>query len=639
MKQTTTLWSLLLTLLMAVTASTAQETVTSRLQAVSADATLRAGATLSGFGYADRTSDRISYLGVGKTGLYLSTYILLPDVGANKIEQISFPAAKADKHAYILILSEDGKKTLYNQPCEIASGVNQIALTTPFAIEAGKRYLVGFATKAVGDDEEKDPWVIPFDGTFGIRDAQYMAYGTDPYPTKNSTAKEFNMFSAQGYGSALVFVKLQDESKLQSVGYFLWADGDFKLVKTGAEIPTEVAFYNSGMQDITSFEVSYRFGNGETKILKRTLQEPLKPAKAMASTIKIPAEMEGMGTLHVALTKVNEQDNIFASYSNQLPYQIGNSAAIDRETVLLERFSTERCPNCPPADRYVKDNIKQFQAAGLRVSYIVYHSGFFTDFLTTNESEELYVYFFDEGSFAPAMSINRTFIPSRNALVHSAAAYPSKEWVPRVKSDKQGVRIERIDQKIDNQKLTAVVSGVALKDSFDPEDLYLTVIVTEDNIPAKAQQGAKRGYKHNAVPRLFLTAPTGDKLQVQADGTFSVKLEGTLLPMWDGSQCKVVAFAHSSVTQSNRRNRTVHTAETAQLGFPLANAPVAPAQAPIVTVEDGYINIQGPVDAFELYDMSGTLVTTSVETRLLPGTYIVRTFSNLHVYTSKVIVR
>ena len=163
--------------------------------------------------------------------------------------------------------------------------------------------------------------------------------------------------------------------------------------------------------------------------------------------------------------------------------------------------------------------------------------------------------------------------------------------------------------------------------------------MTEDNIPSRRQSGANKSYKHQAVPRLFLTAPTGDKLKVEADGKFKVTLRGTLKSTWVGSQCHVVAIVHPSITQPNKANRAVHTAETAPLGFGLANEAVAPAQAPVVTAEDGYLSILGRVDAFELYDMSGALVTTSVETRLVPGTYIIRIFSDLRVYTSKVIVR
>lgn len=641
MKQTTTLWSLLLTLLMAVTMGTAQETVTPRLQAAPAGTSLRAGGTLTGFGYADRSAEP-GYVGVGKTGMYLSTYILLPDVGANKIEKISFPAVKADKVAYLLVLSEDGKTTLYNQPCQIAAGINEMTLTTPFATEAGKRYLVGFATKAVGKGEN-DPWVLPFDGKNEIEDALYVAAGVDPFPTAKSTDKTFNLFNAKGsnLGSALVFVTLQDNSKLQDMGYLAGVDGNFKMVTQGAKVSTKLSLRNIGMNEISSFDLSYQFGAGEVKTIAHTVTPALAVGQTGEYTLEIPAEVEGMGTVHFDLSKVNGQKNAYTGNRVDLPFKVGDfSAMINRETVILERFTSEKCGNCPGADRYVKADIEKLKAAGLRVSYIMYHSGFYSDFLTIPESEKLYGYFFsDKGSYAPAMSINRTYLPSEGALVQHAAGYDPNEWANKMKNDKQGVKIERINQKISDGKLEAVIEGVALKNCFDPEDLYLTVIVTEDNIPSKSQAGANRNYKHEAVPRLFLTAPTGDKLKVEADGKFKVTLRGTLKSTWVGSQCNVVAIVHPSVTQPDRASRAVHTAETAPLGFGLANEPVAPAQAPVVTAEDGYLNFLGRVDAFELYDMSGALVTTTVGTRLLPGTYIIRIFSDLHVYTSKVIVR
>lgn len=642
MKQTATLWSLLLTLLMAVTMSTAQEPVTPRLQAASAGTSLRADETLPGFGYADRYVENLSFLGVGQTNLYLSCYILLPEVGANKIEKISFPAVKADKVAYVLILSEDGKTTLYNQKCEIVKGDNQISLSTPFATEAGKRYLVGFATKAVGKGE-KDPYVIPFDGTVDIDEGSYAAAGTEPYPTASSTNKTFGFLKVKGsgFGSACIFVTLQDNSKVQNLGYLTAADGNFNMVTKGEKRPTKLSLRNIGMNEITSLDLTYQFGTGEVKSIAHTVTPALASSKTGEYTFEIPAEAEGMGTVHFAVAKVNGQKNAYATNRVNLPYKVGDfSAMINRETVILERFTSEQCGNCPGADRYVKADIDKMKEAGLRVSYIMYHSGYFDDFLTMPESEKLYGYFFPDGkSYAPAMSINRTYLPKEGALVQHAARYNPNEWTTKMKNDKQGVKIERIDQTISDGTLEAVVSGVALKNCFDPEDLYLTVIVTEDNIPARNQGGAGKGYKHQAVPRLFLTAPTGDKLKVEADGTFSVKLRGTLKSTWNGGQCNVVAIVHPSIKQPNKSNRAVHTAETAPLGFGLANELVAPAEAPVVTAEGGYLSILGRVDAFELYDMSGALVTTNVGTRLLPGTYIIRIFSDLRVYTSKVIVR
>ena len=180
-----------------------------RLQCSTATSTLRANTkTLTGFGYADR-NESPSFIGIGRTNIYLSAYILLPDAGANKIEKISFPAAKADKDAYLLVLSEDGQTTLYNEPCEITAGVNEMPLKTPFVTEAGKRYLVGFATKVVAENE-RDTYVLPFDKKEDIDEALYIGIGTDPFPT-STNQKEFGIQYAKGnkLGSAFIFVTLQ----------------------------------------------------------------------------------------------------------------------------------------------------------------------------------------------------------------------------------------------------------------------------------------------------------------------------------------------------------------------------------------------------------------------------------------------
>lgn len=647
MRQMTTLWSLLLTLLVAVTTSTAQEPIA--LSAIHSDATttLRAGEALSGFGYADRYVDDkdIAYVGVGEVNLYLSGYILLPDVGANKITKISFPAAKADKQGYLLVLSADGKKTLYQQAYSIVKGSNEATLKTPFITEAGKQYLVGFATKAVGGGQN-DPFVIPFDGGAEVAEATYVAAGKKPYPTDGSTNADFAFLRIKGlgFGSACIFVTLEDEQPLQDMGYLVGVSGTFEMVKPGAKVPVTVSLRNIGMNEITSIEITYQFGTGETKVIPHTLATALTTGKTGECKVEVPAEGDGMGTVHFAVTKVNGKASPYADRLTDLPFKIGDFEAINRETVILERFTSEKCGNCPGADPAVKALIDKMTESGLRVSYIMYHSGYLTDFLTMPESEKLLVYFFpSQGTFAPAMSVNRSVIPPTGGysecLVQHAGGYNPTEWTKRMKSDRQGVKIERIDQTITDDKLKVVVSGVALKGSFNPEDIYLTVIVTEDNIASRFQGGAPKSYKHQAVPRLFLTDALGDKITPAADGTFSLTLEGTLKEEWKRGDCKVVAIAHPGITNQDRKHRAVHTAETAPLGFGLSNEAVAPHEVPVVTAEGGYLSILGQVDAFELYDMSGALVTTSVGTRLEPGVYAIRIFSNLRVYTYKVMVR
>lgn len=637
-----TLWSFLLTLLVAVSMSTAQETVTlSARQPFSqgdAATSLRVGEKLTGFGYADRYVDKINYIGVQKPNIYLACFITLPDVGANKITHISFPAAKNDSEGYLLILSEDGKTTLYNQKYSIVMGENQAKLTTPFSTEAGKRYLVGFSSKTANDSY----FLLPFDGKEEISEAKLFAAGTKPYPTPEGSKSDFEIASTEGYGfgAISIFATLEDMSKLQNAAYLRSVSGSFELVKKDEECPVVVALRNVGAEEIKSFELSYQFGTAETKTLSYTLTKALAVGRSEAFTLQVPAGAEGMGSAHFAITKVNDKANFFAGQRKDLPYQIGDNDAISRETVLVERFTSEKCGNCPPQDANVKKLLDQLASSGLRVAYVMHHAGYYEDFLTLPESEKLVPHVYKgNGSYAPALTINRTLVTEEDALVAHPAKYDAAAWTKKMKDQKQGAKIEKIAQTITGDKLSIVVSGVALKGAFNPDEFYLTVILTEDNIASKSQGGAPKNYKHEAVPRLFLTGALGNKITPAADGSFSVTLEGKLDAGWVKEQCKVVAFAHNNIENKDKSKRSVHTVEWAHLGSGLANEDVAAAEAPIVMAEDGYLTILGDVDAFELYDMSGALVTTSIETPLQPGTYVIRVFSNLRVYTSKVIVR
>ena len=79
MKRMTTLWSYLLTLLLAVTMSAAQEPSAQSLLRSEAPTSLRADKTLSGFGYADRNATRFNYIGTKKDlGSFLSDVFSTP---------------------------------------------------------------------------------------------------------------------------------------------------------------------------------------------------------------------------------------------------------------------------------------------------------------------------------------------------------------------------------------------------------------------------------------------------------------------------------------------------------------------------------------------------------------------------------
>lgn len=651
MKRSVFLRNLFLTFLFSVASLSAQEQNAQNglrylpPQGKAGESSLRAKEIFQGFGYADRYVGVMNpgYLGTGAVDIYLSAFIKIPDFGNNKITQISFPASKTDPDGQIVILSEDGSETLYAQNFIIREGNNVADLTTPFETEAGKRYLVGYATKAVGDYGTPDAFLIAVDHSASFADASLIGIGKTTFPiSEDDKDFEFLDISEGSYGALCVFVTFEDETPIDNMGYLLEASGNFTLVGSGENVPTKVSLRNLGLSELRSFELSYHFGDNVPKLISHTLTTPLKVGETGEFTFDIPAEVDGMGQLHFSISKVNENPNKYADIEALVPYQIGDNDAIKRETVLIERFTCEKCGNCPPQDGNVQNIIKSYEDAGFRVSYIMHHAGFYTDFLTLPESSKLIPYFFNaETSYAPAISINRLYVEDEDAICY----WPGSQNVTdklflAINDAKQGAKIEDVVPTINGDNLEVTVSGVALKGAFIPEDIFLTVILTESDIEAQEQAGAPAGevYKHQAVPRKFLTDAFGQVLTPGEDGSFSVKLETKLDPSWVQENCKIVAIVHKSIKNENVKNRDVYTAETANLGGETSNKDLSLDEAPVVTASEGYLTISGSVDSFDVYDMSGVFVTNSINTRLLPGTYIVRIFKDFRTYTSKVLV-
>lgn len=642
MKKTVSLCSLLLVLFATASTVFAQKSVREIQNGLSARTgmdipALRAGEALLGFGYADRAPEDVTYVGLRNSGYYITAFIKLPDVGVNKITKIAFPASKESSKAQVVILSEDGKSVLYYQDVTVVAGNNIVDLETPFDTEAGKRYLVGFSVKSEGTGQN-DPYVAPFDGSVDIEDANYLCVAESAYPEAKGGAMQ-SVFG-NGFGSVMVFVTLDKQDVLNDMGYPLKATGNFELVKKDEEVATKISIRNVGMNEIASMELSYAFGSNAKKTLTKTLDSPLAAGATGEVVFTIPAEAEGMGQLHIAITKVNGNENNFAATELLLPYQIGDNDAIPTETVLIERFTSEMCGNCPPQDKNVRELKEKFANAGMRVSFVMHHAGYYADWLTVAESEQLIQYIYGgQGSYAPAIAINRTYVDSEGAIAfHPASKNISDMIFSDLSGGKQGAKINQIQQTIKEDKLEVTVNGIGLKNAFDPEDFYLTVILTEDDIAAKSQAGGGSGYKHEAVPRKFLTAAFGKKLSPAADGTFSETLSADLLKDWKRENCKVVAFIHKNLQSQDAKSRNVYASETATLGEATSNQDLTVEKAPVVTVSDGYLTISGAVDSFEVYDMAGVLVTTDTATRLLPGTYIVRVFNDLRTYTTKVLV-
>lgn len=598
----------------------------------------------TGFGYADRTVDLGQAKKIGSTSTvnYFTSLIKLPDVGKNEITHISFVAHYPnDTYGQVVVLSEDATQVLYTQPCPIVGGVNKVQLTTPLATEAGKRYLVGYSVKPLSS-QDLNP--MAYDASISIEDADWIIITTEALttPTPPTGNFYFNNIAANESGSALIFVSLRDPKAVANLAYPVKIQGSFSLANPGDVIAGELSVRNIGSNDIKTLELSYQYGDNPAKTISVKPAEAITAGLTAVVPVQIPAEVVGAGLLKCSVSKVNGVPQTFAAASCSIPYRINQNGAVKRQTILVERFSTELCGNCPAAGPVIDKMIARMQSEGYHVSYITHHSAFGTDPFTLPQSEEIVEQFFPASEMkAPAISLNRTYVPSLKTL----AFVPSDtEFLPlfdEIKGVKEGAIINSISQRVVDGTLNITVGGIALQRAFDPADLFLTVIITEDDVKAIDQNGGKEGYKHHSLARKFLTAGGGQPIRPTSDGNFSVDLSCTIDREWIVDHCKVIAFAHHNIFSPEMTDRSIFTVREAPLGkdFILGCQEIAGVPAPTVSVHDGSLTIHGACDLVEVYGMDGTLITTDIATQLPAGIYIVKLYHELRSYTTKIVVR
>src|SRR3712207_6471601 len=131
---------------------------------------LRADEELQGFGYTSHTVKEISVVSTESTD-FVAPLLKIKAPGANKVIGVSFYAERPDDNGQIIVLSGDGSKALYTEPCSIKKGVNNIKLQTPYTTSAGKDYLIGFVTKPKSNKQSD---VLVFSKGFDISEGNYI---------------------------------------------------------------------------------------------------------------------------------------------------------------------------------------------------------------------------------------------------------------------------------------------------------------------------------------------------------------------------------------------------------------------------------------------------------------------------------
>lgn len=225
-----------------------------------------------------------------------------------------------------------------------------------------------------------------------------------------------------------------------------------------------------------------------------------------------------------------------------------NNDRYDR-CVILEEFTTEQCPNCPPVARAIEELMDDPQYNTVVIP-VTHHSGFYTDFLTTPADTDLRWFYNYRSCYAPGIMFDRyPFFMTRGGKDAKPTAVGGYNETLNL-----GFLQEKVDERL------AVKSHVAfdVEGTFDGESV-LTVKVTgerdaeftqnetriwvyliEDNIKSQHQKGADASFVHQHTLRTY-NKVWGDKITWNADN-FEYECDLTVAPEYKQDDLKIVVF-------------------------------------------------------------------------------------------------
>ncbi len=307
--------------------------------------------------------------------------------------------------------------------------------------------------------------------------------------------------------------------------------------------------------------------------------------------------------------------------------------------VLLEQFTTERCPNCPKGAERIKEVLKKNNYED-KVIWIAHHTGFGMDKYTLRESKDFLRFYGRSGYFAPAMMLDRTvFYESFAENIPVNSVFSNLEHIKKLISVALSVptsvslKIEQDNSNVNQTNDVKIKVSGTYKNETPKEELYVSVYLVENGIQSKTQKGSDSHiYTHNHVIRKMLNGSQGTKIEWNGN-TFSVELEGKLGKYWEKKNMKVVAFVSKNY-KNKLDNSQILNAEEVKLEVPTGLNSFY-AQSLNIFVENNKIFVNGDYTSIKVYTVEGKEV---VNNNLPKGVYLVKVANGSDLAVKKVVV-
>ncbi|MBD5370710.1 MAG: Omp28-related outer membrane protein [Bacteroides sp.] len=426
--------------------------------------------------------------------------------------------------------------------------------------------------------------------------------------------------SEKGYGS--LYIQAFTEAVLPESD--LGVDNvraDKQYYKNGENINVDFVVFNSGLNPVNNYTISYTVDDEET--VTKTVTDELAPDMRAEHQFVIPVENleDGLHTLTVscALNDDDRADEVEDNDATVLTIPV-YSKSYDR-TVLLENFTTLRCVNCPNGHASINNAIKDRD----NVAVVAHHVGFGTDEFTIPESEA-YLDFDVIG--APSLMLDRQIVngtvpPVTIGFTNTVMGGEIiSGYIETVQAIPAFVSVE-LDNTYDaeSRKLTISMKGEknAIFSELFKESNY-TVFLTEDDITAQAPQtGATGSYIHDHVLRAVLTPAFGTSVDWNGD-EYEVSAEYEIPAEWKPWNMNVVAMVNRPFDASNLGNCQILNCAAIKVNAEDPNVSVPTISEETIRVINGAFAAEGASE-INVYTTDGKRMANS---NLMPGIYILQ---------------
>lgn len=444
---------------------------------------------------------------------------------------ISEPAPGLSACKVWVAKTKTGQRLVEQSFTGVAGQWNEITLTTPYDITAGE-LCIGYDVTVTGGF----PLAVS-PNTQNAANGGHIAIGG-----------QWTTLAANKLDGNLCIIGIAEGDFPDYIDMELKSVNVPKFTKINTDIVMSGLVVNNSNINIASYDVSYKIDGGTATTINVT-NANLAPGASKA--FEFPAfKLNSVGTKSIQFTVTTTGDELAAN--NSITKEITVYEDAFKRKVVMEHFTTEKCPNCPAAEKYLTTLV----GSNPDVIWISNHSGYYTDQYTVTEA---YLKFFNstEGTYAPAIMLDQAWLAPDGDP--GPVFFPASTYTPALVNDRlstpsfASVVFESFNYNPVTRELKMKLSGeTKMALSGNP---VMTVFVVENDLHSD-QTGITR---HEHVLRKVISSVWGDKITIEGN-KYSKEYTFKVDDNFKITNLKIAAFL-SNYDSANINNCEIYNGE------------------------------------------------------------------------------